>query len=243
MVVLATFVLALSTMLLWPFTYAWKRIRVGNPFKRAKYKRIIVFGIDGMDPVLAQRYIQEGHLPHFKKLAEQGVFRPLDTSHPSMSPVAWSTFSTGVDASGHGIYDFLTRDPCTYQPMLSSTDIKNAKKVLNIGKYIVPLEKPKIKLLQKSQAFWKILGDHHIFSSIQRVPITFPPVPFRGVLLSGMCVPDLRGSQGHSAFLVLPPMRGMPHSRVVSKRYSEEKSGFGHGLWVRTMACEKMGVV
>ena len=38
-----------------------------------------------------------------------------------MSPVAWSTFATGVDASRHGIYDFLTRDPCTYAPMLSST--------------------------------------------------------------------------------------------------------------------------
>jgi predicted AlkP superfamily phosphohydrolase/phosphomutase len=81
--------------------------------------------------------------------------------------------------------------------MLSSTDISNAKRVLNIGRYMVPLGKPRIKLLQKSQHFWKLLGDKHIFSIIQRVPITFPPVPFKnGLLLSGMCVPDLRGSQG-----------------------------------------------
>ena len=107
-VVLATFALAVSTMLLWPFTYVWKLIRVGNPYKRAKFKPIIVLGLDGMDPVLTTRFIQEGRLPHFKKLADMGVFRTLDTSHPSMSPVAWSTFSTGVDASRHGIYDFLT---------------------------------------------------------------------------------------------------------------------------------------
>jgi len=69
--------------------------------------------------------------------------------------------------------------------------------VINIGRYLVPLGKPKMKLLQKSQHFWKLLGEKNIFSIIQRVPITFPPVPFKnGMLLSGMCVPDLRGSQG-----------------------------------------------
>ena len=58
-----------------------------------------------------------------------------------------------------------------------------------------------MKLLQKSQPFWKLLGEKNIFSIIQRVPITFPPVPFKnGLLLSGMCVPDLRGSQGTFSF-------------------------------------------
>jgi predicted AlkP superfamily phosphohydrolase/phosphomutase len=84
--------------------------------------------------------------------------------------------------------------------MLSSTDIQQAKRVLNIGRYVIPLEKPKIKLLQHGKAFWKFLGEKHIFSVIQRVPITFPPVKFRGLLLSGMCVPDLRGSQGTFSF-------------------------------------------
>jgi predicted AlkP superfamily phosphohydrolase/phosphomutase len=114
-----------------------------------------------------------------------------------MSPVAWSTFATGTDASQHCIYDFLTRDPCTYAPMLSSTEIGSAKPLLNIGRYMFPIGKPSIRLLQKSQHFWKLLGEKHIFSIIQRVPITFPPRPFKnGLLLSGMCVPDLRGSQG-----------------------------------------------
>lgn len=200
LVVVAAFALAIGTILMWPFTFAIKMIRVGNPYKNAIAKRVIVVGLDGMDPGLATKFIREGRMPNLAKLAQDGVFRPLDTSHPSMSPVAWSTFATGVDPSRHGIYDFLTRDPCTYAPMLSSTDIGQAQKVLNIGKYVVPLEKPRIKLLQKSQAFWKLLGEKHIFSIIQRVPITFPPVPFRGLLLSGMCVPDLRGSQGTFSF-------------------------------------------
>jgi predicted AlkP superfamily phosphohydrolase/phosphomutase len=199
-VMLAAFALAVGTILLWPFTFLIRLIRVGNPYKHARVRRVVVIGLDGMDPGITTRFLREGRLPHLQKLAEKGAFRPLDTSNPSMSPVAWSTFATGVDPSRHGIYDFITRDPCTYAPILSSTDIRNAEKVLNIGKYVIPLEKPKIKLLQKSQAFWKTLGDRHIPSIIQRVPITFPPVPFRGLLLSGMCVPDLRGSQGTFSF-------------------------------------------
>ncbi|MES2641384.1 MAG: alkaline phosphatase family protein [Myxococcota bacterium] len=199
-VMVAAFALAIGTILLWPITFVIRTVRVGNPFKKALTKRVVIIGLDGMDPGIATRFLHEGRLPNLQRLADTGVFRPLSTSNPSMSPVAWSTFATGVDPSGHGIYDFITRDPCTYAPMLSSTDIRSAEKVLNIGKYIVPLEKPKIKLLQKSQAFWKLLGERHIPSIIQRVPITFPPVPFRGLLLSGMCVPDLRGSQGTFSF-------------------------------------------
>ncbi len=197
---LASFALAIGTLLLWPITWVIRTIRVGNPYRDALAKRVVVLGLDGMDPGVATRLMHEGRLPNLKKLADQGVFRPLDTSNPSMSPVAWSTFATGVDPSGHGIYDFITRDPCTYAPMLSSTDIQASKRVLNIGKYMIPLGKPKITLLQRSSAFWKLLGDRHIPATIQRVPITFPPVPFRGLLLSGMCVPDLRGSQGTFSF-------------------------------------------
>ncbi len=209
-VLLATFALALSTILLWPITFIIRLIRVGNPYKNAKAKRVVILGLDGMDPGLATKYILEGRMPNFKKLAEKGVFRPLQTSHPSMSPVAWSTFATGVDPSGHSIYDFLTRDPCTYTPILSSTDIGNAEKVMNIGKYVIPLSKPRIKLLRKKDAFWKLLGERNIFSTIQRVPITFPPQPFKGLLLSGMCVPDLRGSQGTFSFFSTDTDGGAP---------------------------------
>ncbi len=200
LVLLSTLLLVVVILLTWPFTLVYRLIRIGNPYKGAAATRVVVLGLDGLDPGMTLRLMREGRLPHFQKLAERGVFRPLDTANPSISPVAWSTFTTGVDASRHAIYDFLTRDPCTYGPMLSSTDIRAAGKVANIGRYVVPLEKPRIKLLQKSQAFWKLLGDRHIFSIIQRVPITFPPVPFRGLLLSGMCVPDLRGSQGTFSF-------------------------------------------
>ena len=72
--------------------------------------------------------------------------------------------------------------------------------MIRLGKYQFPLGKGDIRLLRKSIPFWKILGEHGIFSSVIRVPITFPPEKFRGVQLSGMCVPDLRGTQGTFSF-------------------------------------------
>ena len=193
-----TFVLAVFYLLSWPVRFAVKalRRRGSRGGGKGRVKRVIVIGLDGMDPKLAENFMKDGLLPNFRKLKEKGTFRPLATSYPSISPVAWSSFMTGVDPSHHNIYDFLTRDPCTYLPMLSSAEIGRASKVLPIGRYMIPLGKPKMKLRRKSRPFWSILGENGVFSSVIRVPITFPPEKFEGVLLSGMCTPDIKGTQG-----------------------------------------------
>jgi len=142
----------------------------------------------------------EGKLTHLSRLKKEGSYARLRTTIPAISPVAWSSFMTGSNPSKHNIFDFLSRDPKTYLPELSSSRIGKPKKVLPLGKYNIPLSKPEIRGLRRSIPFWKILGDNGIFSSVLRVPITFPPEKFRGHLLSGMCAPDLKGSQGTFAF-------------------------------------------
>src|SRR4029078_6326392 len=79
---------------------------------------------------------------------------------------------------------------------LSSANVAAPGRTLKIGKYLIPLGKPVIAAGRKSEAFWSILGKFGIFSSVLRVPITFPPEKFGGVLLSAMNVPDVKGSQG-----------------------------------------------
>jgi len=196
LVFIAAFALALFYLLSWPIRFILRAIFSRNSRRKSDIKRVIIIGLDGLDPELSGKFMNQGKLPNFVKLSEGGSFSTLTTSWPSISPVAWSSFMTGVDPSYHNIFDFITRDPCTYLPMLSSAEIGKASRVLPIGKYMIPLEKPKMKLLRKGQPFWKILGDNGVFSSIIRVPITFPPEKFNGVLLSGMCTPDLKGSQG-----------------------------------------------
>lgn len=201
LVLAGTFLLAFGIILVWPLK-AVVRVFSARSRGKAKVKRMIVVGLDGFDPGIARQYMDEGRMPNFKALAEEGCFAPLATATPSISPVAWSTYATGVDASRHNIYDFLTRDPCSYMPVLSSTDTRTVPRSLNLGFAKVPFgSKAVYKILQKSQPFWKLLGANHVWSSIIRVPITFPPQKFKnGTLLSGMCVPDLQGTQGSFSF-------------------------------------------
>ena len=84
---------------------------------------VFILGVDGMDPVILQRLMDEGKAPNLKKLAEKGGFENLGTSNPPQSPVAWSNFVTGMDPGGHGIYDFVHRDPKTYLPISSATPL------------------------------------------------------------------------------------------------------------------------
>lgn len=199
-VFLATFFFVLLTLLFWPLRFVFRMITGQLSSKKDTIDKLVVLGFDGMDPELATRWMNEGKLPNLKKLADSGTFQSLRSTTPAISPVAWSTFSTGVNPGKHNIYDFLSRNVQTYLPELSSAHIGDSLRSIKIGKYRIPLGKPSIRLLRKSRPFWKILGEHGFFSHILRVPITFPPEKFNGLSLSAMCVPDLQGTQGTFTF-------------------------------------------
>jgi predicted AlkP superfamily phosphohydrolase/phosphomutase len=195
LVLLTTLVVVAFSLLILPFRLLWRALRRKERL-RPWVKRVVILGFDGQDPKLTERLMAEGKLPSFARLAAQGSFARLRTTFPSLSPTAWSSFATGTDPAKHNIYDFLTRDPRTYLPLLSSTHIGDVERFLKIGKYRIPLEKPEIRLLRKSKPSWTILGEHGIWSTVLRVPITFPPESFPGAQLSAMCTPDLLGTQG-----------------------------------------------
>jgi predicted AlkP superfamily phosphohydrolase/phosphomutase len=180
----------------WPFRQLFRLLRRRKAYGKAQIKRAIILGFDGMDPELTERFIAEGKLPNLAKLRDQGTFRKLQTTFPPISPVAWSTFMTGVNPGKHNIYDFLARDLSNYLPYLSSAEIKGPKRSWKVGKYTIPLGRARTKGMRRGTPFWHWLGEAGIFCSVIRVPVTFPPEKFSGVLLSGMCVPDLKGSQG-----------------------------------------------
>src|SRR5262249_4612789 len=155
-----------------------------------------VLGLDGLDFGLTQKLLAEGKLPNLAALQKQGCFLPLGSTLPPISPVAWSTFQTGTNPGKHNIFDFLTPDERTYQPKPSSVEIRPPRRALQIGKYRFPLGNADIRLLRKSQPFWAVLSEYGIFNCVLRVPITYPAEKLRGVQLSAMCVPDIRGTQG-----------------------------------------------
>jgi predicted AlkP superfamily phosphohydrolase/phosphomutase len=196
----ASVVAVLLGLLLWPIRFVIRRFTRKRPPRPARIRRAVIVGLDGLDPELVQRFMDEGRLPNMRRLAEAGMFRKLGTTYPAMSPVAWSSFATGVDPAKHGIFDFLTRDPKSYQPDLSSTDIRPPSRHIQVGEYRIPVGKPQLKLMRKSKTFWDVLGRYQVPCSILRVPITFPPEKFYGNMLSAMCVPDLQGTQGSFSY-------------------------------------------
>ncbi len=174
----------------------WLGVRRKGRFGNAQVKKVIFLGLDGLDPNLAEKWMAEGKLPNLSRLREEGTYRRLRTTFPALSPVAWSTFATGVNPGRHNIFDFLNRDLRTYAPELSSAKVRPPARVLTIGKWRIPLSRPSVELRRKSEPFWNILGRNAITSTILRVPITFPPESFKGRMLSAMSTPDLRGTQG-----------------------------------------------
>jgi len=200
LVLFATFLLAFISLLTWPIRWLFRLFRGKKAYRDASVDRVVILGLDGLDPGLTQRYIRAGLMPHLKRLREEGTFKTLGTTCPAISPVAWSSFQTGANPGRHGIFDFLTPDRRTYMARLSSSDVHYSSRRITLGKFAIPLGKPTIRLLRKSRQFWSVLGDHGIFSTVLRVPVTFPPEKFNGVMLSAMCVPDLRGTQGSFSF-------------------------------------------
>jgi predicted AlkP superfamily phosphohydrolase/phosphomutase len=167
--------------------------------------KLIILGIDGMDPQLLKQFVGEGKMPNFARLMQQGSFRELTTSIPPQSPVAWSNLITGMNAGGHGLFDFIHRDPKTMELYFSASRVEGPKHTIHIGNWVVPLGGGTTEQLRQGTAFWQILDQHGVPNSVFRIPSNFPPVAAKGSTLSGMGTPDLRGTYGTFSFYTDDP--------------------------------------
>ena len=160
-------------------------------------RRVIVLGLDGLEPSIVQRLLERGELPNMARLAEAGGLTRVATTTPAQTPVAWSTFATGLNPGGHGIFDFLRRDPDTYLPDLGLNEFRQTSKLLP----------PAPVNLRGGRTVWDVLGDAGIPSTILRCPCTYPPEKMKGRLLAGLGVPDMRGGFGTPTLFTTDPGR------------------------------------
>src|SRR5205085_9399918 len=132
---------------------------------RAAGKKVIVIGIDGMDPRLSEAMMREGQLPNLAKLRAAGGFSGLGTSIPPQSPVAWANFINGAGPGSHGIFDFIHRhahEQCA--PFFSAAETLPGEGGWEIGDYNVQLDfwpinhKPPATVLRRQGVpFWDYL--------------------------------------------------------------------------------------
>jgi len=170
-------------------------------------KKVIVIGIDGMDPVLAQSMMKEGLLPHFAKLRDAGAFSELGTSIPPQSPVAWANFINGAGPGSHGIFDFIHRHPheqCS--PFYSASEVLPGEGFWEVGDHKLQLDfwpfnhqPPAAVLRRQGVPFWDYLDKEGIPSTFYDLPSNYPPSPSHyghHRCICGMGTPDMLGTYG-----------------------------------------------
>jgi predicted AlkP superfamily phosphohydrolase/phosphomutase len=169
------------------------------------FRKVVVVGLDGLEPTILGPLLDSGALPNLARVVGSGGLARVATTTPAQTPVAWSTFATGANPGGHGIFDFIARDPATLRPDLALNRYEQKSAWLP----------PRAVNLRRGTPFWEHLGAKGIGSTVLRCPCTYPATLGRGRLLAGMGVPDLRGGLGTPTFLSTAPGLAPRESEMV----------------------------
>jgi len=127
--------------------------------------RVLVIGLDGATFDLLMPWIRAGELPVLNSLMQHGLYGYLRSTIPMFTPTAWSSFMTGMNPGKHGITGFIIYDRSN-RPMVASA--KN----------------------RRGDEIWTILSRHGKRVIVINVPMTYPPKPVNGILISGFPAPS-----------------------------------------------------
>ena len=136
----------------------------------ASSDKIVIIGLDGLDPDLLDRFIGEGILPNFKRLIDNGAYGRLRASIPIITPVSWTSFITGKNPGKHGIFGFVKFKGNSYDlKILNSSD-------------------------RKAEGIWSILNRYGRTVGILNLPSLYPPEKINKFMVCGMLTPNKRCS-------------------------------------------------
>lgn len=127
--------------------------------------RLLVIGLDGLEPSLVRRWVRSGDLPNLAKLRAAGRWGPLRSTLPAATFPAWTTFLTGVNPGQHGIFDFARFRPGTREVEFVGASIRRRP--------IVPT----------------LASDAGLRVACLGFPGTYPPEPLNGIMVSGFDSP------------------------------------------------------
>ena len=151
--------------------------------------RVVILGLDGatftlLDPLLL------GRLPNLGLLMREGVHGPLrSTIHP-LTPAAWTSAVTGLNPGKHGIFDFRRRRPGSY-----ALEPVNARR-------------------RDGAPLWSLLSDMGRRVGVFNVPMTYPPEPVNGFMVSGMDTPGTDSSFVYPAALRSLLLQAVPGYQI-----------------------------
>jgi predicted AlkP superfamily phosphohydrolase/phosphomutase len=134
---------------------------------KARKKRVVVIGLDGVPYTYIQRLFQAGELPNFRAIVGEGSLVQMDTTLPNVSSVAWASFMTGQNPGKHNIYGFVDRQPGSLKTFIPTS--RN----------------------MRSQALWEILSAAGKRVFAMNVPVTYPPRQVNGIVVGCFLSPSV----------------------------------------------------
>ncbi len=156
--------------------------------------RTLIIGLDAFDPSFFEALYNQGKLPNLGKLVEQSGYARFQVANPPQSEVSWTSIATGLDPGGHGMFDFVHRDPQTYAPHVS---LLPTGKVLGGISFIRP---------HNARTIFDMAAEQGYPSTSLWWPATFPARPDSPVRsLPGLGTPDIQGRMGVGTFYSTDP--------------------------------------
>jgi len=129
--------------------------------------KALIIGLDGGTFSVLDPLIQAGHMPHLKKIMDCGVNCELLSTIPAVTALAWPTFMTGKNPGKHGVLGWQAPLNTDYdRPWISSHQIEGLK-------------------------LWDVVAQSGLRSCVVNVPVTYPPAPLSGVMVTGLLTPGL----------------------------------------------------
>lgn len=147
--------------------------------------KTLILGFDSFDPTVFEALAGRNELPNLEKLSQDGGYSKLEVSSPPQTEVSWISIATGTDPGGHGIFDFVHRDPATYTPYVSILPMRKSA----TGEQFVPP--------YTAKTFFEEAADMGYPATALWWPAMFPARPGLPVnTLPGLGTPDIRGQLG-----------------------------------------------
>src|SRR5512138_1194170 len=152
--------------------------------------KTLILGFDSFDPKVFEELAGQNQLPNFQKFVEQGGYSQLEVCSPPQTEVSWTSIATGADPGGHGIFDFVHRDPSTYAPYVSILPMRTGA----LGEQFVPP--------YTAKTFFEEAASMGYPATALWWPAMFPSRPDIPVnTLPGLGTPDIRGQLGVGTLL------------------------------------------
>ena len=135
--------------------------------------RVLVLALDGATFDLIEPWMDEGRLPNLTRVVKGGARCRLRSTHPPITPCAWTSFSTAQDAGRHGIFDFRQITPGSYDLL------------------------PTNGSMRRSRTLWEYLNEQGLTVGLYNLPWMYPPPRLNGYCICGFDAPDINRKAVH----------------------------------------------